>query len=258
MNQRRISGLLAVGSLILLGIGIFLYVTSDREGPVISIPETALTYREGMDQSQLLEGVTAYDNRDQDVTNSIRIEKVIAIETSSEARVVYVAKDKSNNITKEEVVLPYVTGQNLEEPKEEVSEEETTLTSEETLGNTEESNDLDDTRREPSSDENIGETEVAENGDIINLDTSELVSTGEPIIRLNRYKIHLSRGANLNTMNYVQEVKDDRDNTNDLYKRIRVEGTYDMQKKGTYELTYYVTDSDGNESNVEKLTVVVD
>jgi hypothetical protein len=43
---------------------------------VITLPDTKQTYTIGTDTDQLLEGVTAYDSHDGDVTASLLIEKV--------------------------------------------------------------------------------------------------------------------------------------------------------------------------------------
>ena len=92
-----------------------------------------------------------------------------------------------------------------------------------------------------------------DNGDITNLDDSELVSTGVPVIRLLKYKVHLPVGESFVPLAYVEAI-DDKDEAS---RRIRVSSDYNMNEPGTYELDYYLIDSDGNQSNIEKLTLVV-
>ena len=48
-----------------------------------------------------------------------------------------------------------------------------------------------------------------------------------------------------------------KDSTSDLYRKIQITGTVDVNTPGTYELTYYVVDSNGNASNGAVLTIVV-
>ena len=55
----------------------------------------------------------------------------------------------------------------------------------------------------------------------------------------------------------VTDIQDDKDSTSDLYRKIQITGTVDVNTPGTYELTYYVVDSNGNASNGAVLTIVV-
>lgn len=68
----------------------------DNLAPEITV-KREMVYVEGEDESVLLEGVKAIDDRDGDVSESLRIEK-IQIKDDTSATVTYVAKDSSNNI----------------------------------------------------------------------------------------------------------------------------------------------------------------
>ena len=65
--------------------------------PVISLPEGIVSYRQGEDPEVLLTGVTAMDERDGDVTDSIIISS-LSVKGNDEAIAVYHAKDSSNNV----------------------------------------------------------------------------------------------------------------------------------------------------------------
>ena len=76
-------------------------VMSDRKGPEIEVPSGAdVTYEEGSDTALLLEGVTATDDRDGDVTDSVVIENIFPNDDRTGASVIYAAKDSHNNVTK--------------------------------------------------------------------------------------------------------------------------------------------------------------
>lgn len=76
-------------------------VTGDRKGPEIAVPSGAdVTYEEGSDTALLLEGVTATDDRDGDVTDSVIIENIFPNDDRTGASVIYAAKDSHNNVTK--------------------------------------------------------------------------------------------------------------------------------------------------------------
>lgn len=105
-NIAIISGIL--GSIVLLAAIIFVYYTRDKEGPIISVGSTNVTYTEGQDRDVLLEGVSAYDKKDGDVTDSLIVESVIVVSDGKKAKIVYAAKDSSNNITKSSKIVNYI------------------------------------------------------------------------------------------------------------------------------------------------------
>ena len=86
------------------GLRILLLTNANRTAPVITLPDTEQTYTTGTDTDQLLEGVTAYDSHDGDVTASLLIEKVT--ETGNgEVIVTYAAVDSSNNVAEQSRIL---------------------------------------------------------------------------------------------------------------------------------------------------------
>lgn len=88
----------------LIAVCAFFYLQMDRTAPVITLPDTEQTYTIGTDIDQLLDGVTAYDSHDGDVTASLLIEKVT--ETgNSEVIVTYAAVDSSNNVAEQSRIL---------------------------------------------------------------------------------------------------------------------------------------------------------
>ena len=93
----------------LMVIAAVLYLGQDRTAPVISYGSDSLTYEEGMDESLLLAGVTAQDERDGDVTGSLMVEKIS--ETSNgNVIITYVAKDHSDNVGKASRTVRAVQG----------------------------------------------------------------------------------------------------------------------------------------------------
>jgi hypothetical protein len=97
-------------TVILTGIFIGLSASEDRMGPVIEVISSEVAYREGIEQQELLKMVTARDDRDGDVTDTVLIEDILPMLDNITAKVTYVAKDKSNNISKKEILIPYEAG----------------------------------------------------------------------------------------------------------------------------------------------------
>lgn len=97
----------------------------DHTAPEIRIAETeGFTYNEREGEAALLRGVTAFDDRDGDVTESVRVSGVFKI-SGNRAIVNYAAKDSSNNVgnMKREVVC--IDGEVKKETETAVKAEET-------------------------------------------------------------------------------------------------------------------------------------
>jgi len=112
MKQRLIIGILSVICIILLGLFAAMYLQQDRDGPIITLNDAIETFTEGDDVSVLLEGVTAYDQSDGDVTDTLFIESVIPSADGQSAKVIYAARDRSNNITKKKIVVSHIKNNN--------------------------------------------------------------------------------------------------------------------------------------------------
>lgn len=261
MNYKIVTAILVLSCVVLTGVGAVGYLGTDRMGPEITIPEGIISYTEGADTAVLLNDISAYDKVDKDVTDSIRIAEIIPMGDGQKAKIVYVAKDKNNNITREERVVEYTPKDPVQSPEPtgeaEDEEEPQELTPN---GKSDPAGTVSDWQRDQTS---VGEqdslypqnTKVEENGDISNLDDSELVSTGAPVIRLRKYKVHLKAGEQFQFLSYVDKTVDDKD---DVSTRIEVTGDYDTSVPGSYELKYSTTDLEGNKSNIETLTLVVE
>ena len=93
---------------VLIGIGAFLYVNQDKTAPTITLPETAVIYEDGMTEEELLEGATAYDPEEGDVTDSLLVEK---ISETADGRVIvtYAAADSANHVTQKSRILEVKT-----------------------------------------------------------------------------------------------------------------------------------------------------
>ena len=85
-----------------------------------------------------------------------------------------------------------------------------------------------------------------------------LAPNGErPVIQLTTGTADIPAGGPFDPHSYVQGVVDDVDTADVLSASIAVEGAYDISKPGSYQLTYFVTDSAGNQSDPQVLTLTV-
>ncbi|BFL47573.1 immunoglobulin-like domain-containing protein [Lactonifactor longoviformis] len=238
--------------IITAGVACLVY-TTDREGPVIQIDETTdLTYTEGQDKEELLRGVTAIDKKDGDVSDTLMVESIVPALSGNKATVTFVAVDKHNNVTKYQCEINYqgAAGADTEAPPEDQNTDtEAKDTAEDTPDTGEETPEAQETGGAPESQAPpADETEAA---------ISQLPE-GSPAFRLTEHQITLKKGTKFNYMDYIREITDDKDSREDLYRKIRVSGEVKTSQAGTYEVSYSVTDSDGHQSNVEKLQVTVE
>jgi len=213
--------------LVLGAAAVMLSFTADKEAPEITIDDTVITYTEGSDTTVLLEGVTAYDNRDGDVTDSLVVEAVFPNADKGKATVIYVAKDSSNNVAKITREVNYQASAVIDE----------------TESSTEEAADANDT---------VVEAAVQEEDPFADL------SPESPRITLTTDAVTIKQGESFNQLSYISEITDDADSSELLWTRIQITGEVDINTIGIYEISYTVTDTDGNSSNAAKLTVVVE
>lgn len=99
MKQKVLVIGFAIADAILIGVNAYFYLNTDRIAPVITFGEEEIVYREGMSEEGLLEGVTAMDDRDGDVTDSLVVEKVSKM-ADGDVIVSYAAMDRAGNVVK--------------------------------------------------------------------------------------------------------------------------------------------------------------
>lgn len=118
--EKNIVFLSIVAGFVVLTIIFLIIIRKDSNGPVITVGGTNITYQKGEDTKKLLEGVTAYDKEDGDVTDSVVIEHMIIVGNGKKLKVTYAAVDKNKNVTKSSKIVNY-----KDVPKDKVPEKET-------------------------------------------------------------------------------------------------------------------------------------
>lgn len=247
--RKWLLGGLGLLCIVLAGSVVVVRLNSDREGPEITFhAEAENVYTEGQKEEKLLEGVNAQDEKDGDVTNSLQIESIYPTEDGKQVIVVYTAKDSSNNVTKKKRKMEYQSGGgNADENARQQSEEQ---------GAAEDISDTANAQAAVQTESaSLSEEEKA-------LKTAEdaiaALAPEAPRLRLKEYYVKAAKGSAFDRLGYVTEITDDKDASNELWRRIQISGEPDMQTPGTYELIYSVTDKDGNSSNQAKMTVIVE
>lgn len=110
MGKKGKWALLLLTVLCCLGFACYLILSqrmSDKTPPEISFSSDALEVSVEVTEAELLEGVTAVDARDGDVTASILVEGISGLSSDQLATVTYAAFDQSGNVAKAKRTLHY-------------------------------------------------------------------------------------------------------------------------------------------------------
>lgn len=240
--NRKIGINIAVIVLLVIGAMVaYEVLLTDKIGPVIHFAKSDIVYTEGQDESVLLEGVTAEDNKDGDVSDTLIITKKVVLADGAVMDVWYAAKDKSNNVTTEKLQVSYVQTGEKKDSQENNKDEE---------NNSEESS-----SEETSAEETTQGNEQVQNEDPtgeINIEAAN--ATGIPVIKLNATEATITEGEAFDAISYVKGTYD---NSGDVSRRIRIIGEENVGRAGDYELTYSVSDTEGNVSEPVKFILHV-
>ena len=222
MNQRVVTGLLTAGCIALAGAGYMTYKNQDRTAPEIKVDQSKkIAYTEGEDYGKLLEGVTAQDEKDGDLTNEVFVEKVVPV-SKKKAVVYYGVTDKAKNVGTARREVTYQTAEDSDAAEE---------TAQDAAAADEQSADQQSAALQPNG--------------------------TRPAMKLAEEAKTIARGTSFNALNEVTDAVDDKDDRDTLFRGLHIDGNYNVNQAGTYTLQYYVQDSDGNSSDPITFTLTV-
>ena len=230
---------IAIGIIVVLLVttAVIVIASEDRKAPIITLNISTgreITYTSGEDKEQLIKYATAFDDKDGDVSDSVKIEDIYPNSDLSTVKVAYVARDKSNNIGKVSQVFKYIASQ----------EEKDNLAKLQAL--TSETNAAVSATIASST-----KSQQATSGT-----TATTVAAAKPVLTLTQSEATITQGDNFNAVQYVKDITDDKDARDILFKRIIV-SKYETTKVGDVPISIYCTDTEGNQSNTEKFTLHV-
>lgn len=236
--RRMVTVILSMACVFMCILCIIVAMVIDDTPPVITVSTGEMTYEEGGNTQELLAGIRAEDEKDGDISDSVRIYNISVMDNGLKALVTYAVYDSSYNLGKATKIVNYVA--KPDEKKENAEDD---------------GKKPEDEEKEPSTEQNMTEasTETPEGYEDL-----PLVSTGDPVIRLNTHEVHIEVGGDFYSMDYVEDAVDDEDSREYLYRNMYLDGTYDTDTAGEYELAYYCVDSNGNVSNFAKLKLIVE
>ncbi len=293
--NKIIYGLLAALFVVLEVCMIVVGMAKDKKPPIINIYQEKINYAFGCDDEVLLAGASASDAKDGDVTALVTVSARVEMVKGRLESVTYSASDKAGNVSSMKVlfvtesdgtykILPFenyhvnsenlqysiegaelagyieqaeviAPSQNLETttPEENTSTEENS--GEEATSDEESSDDTNQEEQSTTEDETTTKNVVDAGNETSTKPTGYTGTDGKPQIVLAKKEETISVGGKVNWVKFVDEIYDDVDNRDTLFKRIGITKTLDFSTPGDYEQGLYVTDSDGNKS--ETVIVVV-
>lgn len=267
MNQRVVTGLLTAGCIALAGAGYMTYKNQDRTAPEIKVDQSEkIAYTEGEDYGKLLEGVTAQDDKDGDLTSEVFVEKVVPV-SKKKAVVYYGVTDKAKNVgtASREVTYQAAEGGDAAEDiaedtaSEDVSEDTTQKTDEKSAKKTKKKSKKTKTKKtaEDKKTEETTQVAAAEQQSADQQSAALQPNGTRPAMKLAEEAKTIARGTSFNALNEVTDAVDDKDDRDTLFRGLHIDGNYNVNQAGTYTLQYYVQDSDGNTSDPITFTLTV-
>ena len=229
MSKRGMTVLLLLLTAVLIGAAWYFLKDVDRTRPEITFTGDPAPYREGEDVSILLSNVTAYDSHDGDLTSEVRVNQITPIDNKTRARVTYAVIDARKNIATASQIVDYTP------LPDELGDESVTDSPEDVS----------------LADENAALVEGTPDEEALESVNGEGVNAEAPVLVLNSGSDMISASDSFNYSAYIASVTDDKDSQDELFRHITIDGDYSTNRAGTYPLTIYVTDSDGNSSNKE-------
>lgn len=232
--------------------------STDHTIPVISVDEEIIEVSFKATEEELLKGVTAFDEKDGDITDKVIVESVSKFLDTGVCKVVYAVCDSDNNVSNATRKIKY---KNYESPVFSVTESLCySIYDKIDISNIIKAKDCIDGDISRSiivtSEDfvssvagvfNIDISVTNSKGDISHLKLPLVIedrSLSAPIINLSDYLIYAEVGEEIDFASYVVNVTDvyeDEISSDGL----RIETNANMSQEGVYSVHYYLTDDDG-------------
>lgn len=269
--MKKIKLVLVVLLLVLAGLTaateLYFKAGDDTTPPVISCDQEVLEVSVKAEEKELLQGVTAQDNRDGDLTGQIVVDHISTLVTADTAKISYVVFDSANNVGKLTRTIRYT---DYETPRFQLSgplryQVGNTVTLLDRLSAQDVlDGDISNTIRITTQNLNIAmegiysiTLQVTNSlGDTSILPLSVIIQAGSglPEVKLSEYLIYMKTGESFAPASYLWQVTDPgRSVSKD---DVTIDSNVDVDKAGVYEVYYRYEGQNG--TGLAILTVVVE
>lgn len=244
-------------------------LAADKTIPVITVEEDVIEVSLKATDEELLKGVTAYDEKDKDLTSQIIIESISRFTEKGVSKVTYAVCDSDNNVAKASRMIKF---KDYKSPKFTVLENLCfSLYEHIDVRNVVKATDS----LEGDISDNIVIT--SENYSVsipgmYSLDVTVTNSKGDsstiklpfvledrplsaPTIELKEYLVYTKKDKKIDFKTFLIDALDSKEES--LKDKVTIESNVDFKKPGTYHVHYYVTDSNSFRGH-SVLTVIVE
>lgn len=243
-------------------------VNTDKTIPQIKIEEDIIEVSLKATDEELLKGVTAYDEKDKDLTDRIIVESISKFTEKGVCKVTYAVCDSDNNVSK---AIRKIRYKGYESPKFKVTGnlcfslyEKIDLTDKIEVWDSLEGNiskSMVITSEKYSVSDagaySIDATVTNKKGDTATVNLPLIIEDrpiSVPVIELTEYLIYIQKGETVDFQSYIVDALENEDRS--LKNKVIFESTIDFNKPGTYQVHYYVTGSNDLRGH-SVLTVIV-
>ena len=254
---------IAVSVLFVITLAVFscFYISvkihTDKTIPVISVEGEMLEVGFDVTDEELLEGVTAFDEKDKDLTDKVIVETISRFTEKGVCKVTYAVCDSDNHVAKATRKIRY---KDYESPKFYMVDDicyslYETINVNASLGATDcidgnISRDMiitsEDAVSSVAGGYSINATVTNSKGDTSIITLPMIIedrSVAAPHIVLTDYLVYLKKGQAFDPKKYIKEVTDAEENVLNL--EVKVESAVDINKEGIYMVHYFATDAEG-------------
>ncbi len=271
--MRILRGIVVTVFVVTLALFAVFYVreksNTDNTIPVITVESELLEVSFNATDEELLQGVTAYDEKDKDLTDRIIVESVSRFLDDGVCKVVYAVCDNDNNVTNASRKIKY---KDYESPKFSVTESlcfsiydnidiSKSIKATDCIDGDISRNIIvtsEDLARSVAGVFSIDISVTNSKGDISNLKLPLVVedrSLSAPNIELKEYLVYADVGDEIDFESFLVKVTEKNDEVIPT-ESVRIETNADMSTPGVYSVHYYVANSKGNQGH-SILNVVV-
>lgn len=243
-------------------------ITKDTTIPKINVEGEIIDVSLKASDEELLKGITAYDEKDGDLTDKIIIESVSRFIEPGVSRVTYAVCDDDNNISTATRKIRY---KGYKAPEFSLNEAlcysvYETPNLKKAVGVTDclvgdITSDIiltsEDYTKSVTGVFTINARVTTAKGDTATLDIPLIVedrSESAPEIKLKDYLIYVEKGKKIKFEDYLVKATDSNDK--DITDDVTIETKIDMKKEGTYLVHYYAVDKNENKGHTVLVVVV--
>lgn len=232
-------------------------INTDTTVPVITVESPLLEVDIGATKKDFLQGVTAYDEKDKDLTDKIIVESVSKFLDDGICKVTYAVCDSNNNVANATRKIKY---KNYVSPQFSMSESTCySLYENINISDVIKANDCidgdisrniiitsEDFTKSVAGVFTIEVSVTNSKGDLSVIKIPLIVedrSLSAPKIELSKYLIYVDAGKEIDFSEILLKATDNAGNN--ITSSVRIESNVDFSMAGTYSVHYYVTDSKG-------------